>query len=351
MDESRSTPDVDAGEASGGVPSLDTQETSLPSTSHQTYRDFLTSGMAKDIDFTERVYTAIDERGETRRQGVYNSCRSSAWFVRHNVTGIVRMASSRCNLRWCPLCIKTKRFIMVQSLVPFIQKATKPKFLTLTLKHTEAPLSHQIDSLYKFFSQLRRRPWFKARVGGGVWFFQVKQSENDGLWHPHLHCLLTGKYLPHAELKEIWSYITKGSSIVDIRAVKDAKKAAEYVARYASAPCRLSDLSLEKAVECVDALHGRRICGTWGSAKEVQLVPKKCPDSENWSYLAGFTEVMFLRSKSDWHREIYRAFVQDDFCYSTHMEQYPPPDEVILPDNEEPTSFKQFVFEWSGFYK
>lgn len=342
--------DVDLrSEAERVDPSLDAQETTRPSNFGASYRAFLTSGIQNDIDFTEKVYTAIDDRDGKHRLQLYNSCRSSAWFVRHRVSGQVRVASSRCNLRWCPLCIKTKRFVMLQSLIPWIQKGKKPKFITLTLRHSDADLSFQIDSLYKFFSSLRRRPWWKKRVGGGVWFFQIKKSKTDGLWHPHLHIISTGLFLPQRELAVIWSGITHGSSIVDIRAVKDAKKAAEYVARYATAPCRLSDLELDDAIAVFDALHGRRICGTFGTAKKVQLVPKKCPDSDDWDYMCGFTEVMFKRHKFDWHKELYRAFVQDDFCH-VYPDVGPPEGwELVKNEMEVPTSFKQLTFEWSNY--
>ena len=337
-------------ETEHAAPSLDAQETTRRSTLGTSYRAFLTSGVQLDIDFTESVYAAIDNRDGKHRRQLYNSCRTSAWFVRHRVSGKIRIASSRCNLRWCPLCIKTKRYIMLQSLIPWIQQAKKPKFITLTLRHSNAKLSHQIESLYKFFSNLRRRPYWKRRIKGGIWFFQIKKSESDNLWHPHLHIVSEGNYLPQSELASIWCDITHGSSIVDIRAVKDVKKAAAYVSRYASAPCRLLDLSLDDALEVVDSLHGRRICGTFGTAKDVQLVPKKCPDSDEWDYMCGFTEVMLKRQKSEWFKELYRAFVQDDYCYV--FPQPPPPvDDLVWREGmEEPTSFKQLTFEWSSFY-
>lgn len=345
--------------ASDVSPSLDPQETTGRSDFGSSYRNFLTSGMQSRIDFVESVYSAIDDRDEKHRTAAYNACRSSAWFVRHRVSGQVRVASSRCNLRWCPLCIKTKRFIMLQSLIPWVKNAKKPKFITLTLKHSDAPLQHQISSLYGFFRTLRKRPYWKSRIKGGIWFFQVTKSKSDGLWHPHLHVLCEGRYIPHGDLSGIWCDITHGSSIVDTRAVKNPKKAAEYVSRYASAPCSLDSFDLDGAVEVVDALAGRRICGTFGTAKGLQLVPKKCPDSDEWEYLAGFTETMFNRHKNDWYRELYRAFVKDEPFIGSNA----PPDDgfetVFVRDAsvldgwrsvkpDEPSTFKQLVFEWSN---
>lgn len=336
-------------EAEGGPPSVHPQETSQQSSTAFSYRAFLVSGMHKDVDHAVAVYRAIDNRDDTTRTGTLQACRSAAWFVRHRVSGEIRLFSSRCGLRWCPLCIKTKRFVMQESLKPWVKKAKGPKFITLTLKHSKADLSHQIDSLYKFCQTLRRRPFWKKRIKGGVWFFQIKKSKNDGLWHPHLHLIVEGAYLPQKKLSSAWSEITHGSSIVDIRAVKNPKKAVEYVARYATAPCRLADLELEDSIEVFDALHGRRICGTFGTGREVVLAPKKCPDSDSWEFMAGFSAVMFNRHKDDWHAEIYDAFIKERSCYS----QPPPWDQdgknLLNEIDDMPVTYRQLVFEFSNW--
>lgn len=333
-------------EAAAFPPLVHPQETSVHLGSPSSFRSFVTSGCKKDVLFNGSVYETIDRRDDAKRLQSFNDCRSSAWFVRHRVTRKVRVASSRCGLRWCPLCIKTKRFIMVQSIVPWLKAAKKPKFVTLTLKHSDAPLSFQIDSLYEAFKKLRRRPWIKKRLTGGVWFFQVKKSDNDGRWHPHLHLLTDGRFIEHERICQIWKEVTHGSSVVDLKAVKDPKKAAEYVARYASAPCRLSDLSESDAVEVVDSLHGRRICGTWGNGRDIKLAPSKCPDAEDWEFLESFTAVIFKRRSSDYHKMIYESYVKDTVCY---CDKGPPPPEFegwgkLL--REEPLTFEQLKFQW-----
>lgn len=338
-------------EAKAGGPLVHPQETSEHHNISWNYRDFLTSGMQSTVDFHADVYRTIDMRDGKSRTLAYHACRTAAWFVRHRVSGKIRLASSRCNLRWCPLCIKTKRFIMLQSLVPWVRKAKKPKFITLTLKHSDAPLSHQITSLYDFFKKLRRRPYWKNRITGGIWFFQVKKSKNDHLWHPHIHILCDGRYLPHDRLSDIWCEITHGSSVVDIRAVKNPKKAAEYVARYATAPAKLDDLEKDDAVEVVDSLAGRRVCGTFGTAKGLQLVPKKCPDADEWEFLCGVGGCMAARNTSDWHKEIYSAWIEDRFCRSVSPESSPDFDTGRSLLLDEPVKYEQMVFEWSSFMK
>jgi len=337
---------------SGGTPekspSLDTQETTCHISGMLSYRNFLTSGIPNSVAASQRLYAAVDGRDGKNRTEAYNACRSSAWFVRHRVTGKIKLASSRCNLRWCPLCIKTKKYVMRSAITPWINSGKRPKFITLTLKHSEAPLSLQIESLYKFFGILRRRPRWKKRIIGGIWFFQITKSKNDELWHPHLHLVCDGKYFPHKELMSMWSEITHGSSIVDIRAVKNAKKVADYVARYATAPCAIDKLDDDDALAVFDALHGRRICGAFGTAKGLQLVPKKCPDSEEWEYLDSFGSVQFNRHKSDWHRTIYECFIKESYCPCSPNPDPPPESWTYLEVLYEPVNFKQMVFEFSS---
>lgn len=336
--------------AAGPASLVHTQETTEQSPLSVNYRSFLTSGCKADIDHNRQVYATIDGRDALKRTQSFDDCRSFAWFVRHKVSGKIRVASSRCSLRWCPLCIRTKRFIMIQSIIPWLKVASKPKFVTFTLRHTDAPLEFQIKSLYDHFKNLRRRPYWKKRIIGGVWFFQIKKSANDGLWHPHIHVLCDGRYVPQKRLSTIWADITKGSKVVDIRAVKNVKKAADYVARYASAPCRLSDLDIADSVAVVDALHGKRICGTFGTGKDIKLAPSKCPDASEWEYLESFSIVLSKRLRDDFCMEIYDSFVKDRFCRAVPNPEPPPEDFKIKTLEYEPTSYKQFNFEWSGFY-
>lgn len=332
----------------GEFPLLDPQETSVPCDNPSGYRAFLTSGMLPDINFNRMVYETIDDRDGKHRSATFNGCRTSAWFVRHRVSGRVRVASSRCRLRWCPLCIRTKRYIIVNSVIPWAKNVKKPKFITLTLKHSTAPLSHQIKSLYDYFRVLRRRPAWKRRIKGGIWFFQVKKSEQDGLWHPHLHMLSSGHYLSRDDLSRLWLDVTGSSKIVDITGVKNIKETAKYVSRYATSPCRLSDLCLEDAVEVVDAMHGRRICGTWGTAKGIDLNPPACENPDDWEVLESFHIVMKSRNGSDWSRLIYEAWIKDDFCYAVPDPPKQKPAEFEFAIAETPSSYKQFVFEWSA---
>jgi hypothetical protein len=273
------------------APSVHSKETSVLFRPVSDYREFMISGCSAAVEQAARIYALMPDRCTSNREHNFAFCRTDAFFVRHEITGEVRVRSNRCGLRWCPLCIRTRRFIITQSVSAWLKKQPRPKFLTLTLKHTEVSLAEQISTLYDNFKIFKRRTWFKKHLNGGIWFFQVKKSKFDGLWHPHLHIVFNGRYLPHDEICKHWKSITKTSSVVDIRAVKNPQKAAEYVARYSAAPCKLSDLDDDRALQLVFALHGRRIVGTFGTGRGIKLTAEASADSECWKFLGSFNSI------------------------------------------------------------
>jgi hypothetical protein len=244
----------------------------------------------------------------TKKTELLDSCRRRAWFVRHKETGQVRVVSNACRLRWCPLCSRAHQNLIEHNVKDWLKEAKQPKFLTLTLKHTEAQLAHQVDNLYRFFLRFRRLKEIRKSLHGGVWFFQIKRSESDYLWHPHLHCIIDADYMPHALLSKLWLRTTIGSSVVDIRSVKDDDTIAEYVARYCARPSELKHLGQFDCYELISSMHGRRLCGTWGTAKSIQLTAKCDPDKLAWTRVGDWSYVINMLNDDENARKIFNAW-------------------------------------------
>lgn len=328
-------------------PLLDDIETTVQPNSTSTYREFLISGIRTKMAIAESLYESIDSATQKKRAVSLRGCRTIAWFVRHKESGQIRVAANSCHLRWCPLCAKTRRYFLQSSVGKWIRGLNRPKFLTLTLRSQEAPLAVQIDYMYKFFRQFRLTKFAKKHFHGGIWFFQVTKNEKTGLWHPHLHIAIDGKYVDIKQISKQWERITHGSSIVDIKEVKDPKKCAEYVSRYASQPCSLESLDANSRVDLFNAFSGRRIVGTWGSAKGVDVAGKKCTDKESWEKISPYWSTILLARKSYYHQEILRAWKAGDVCSSVPIEEnrgFAPPDCII----DEPITYKQHCIEFSG---
>ncbi len=277
---------------------LDNEETSEQIDPQPTYAAILRHSCEPQYAAALRLYSILDGGPENGRARRLSDCRQNAWFTRHVESGEVRVASSACHLRWCPVCCNARRNYVTHSVAEWLTEADHPKLITLTLRHTSAPLEHQISHLYDFFRELRRRKEFKAAVKGGVWFFQIKKSEKDGMWHPHIHALVTGLYLPRRRLSHMWCEVTYGSMVTEIRSIHDPAKVANDVARYATSPGSLVSLPPDDAIEMVEALHGRRICGTWGSGKGISLRPKHECEKGKWKSVGSWSVVMGLYNTS-----------------------------------------------------
>jgi len=257
-------------------------------------------------------YWRVDKELGTDYLSKWDVCRERAYFCRHKDTGEVKVFSSACRLRWCSLCTNARRGFITHQVSEWIKTARYPKFLTLTLKHSNAPLAHQVDSLYNYFRKFRKAKMVKEGAIGGIWFFQIKRSKESGQWHPHIHCAIEGAYLPHNKLSKLWGNITYGSNIVDIRPIRDLERGAAEVARYASTPADLATTNPDDYVELFASLHGRRSCGTWGTAKGVSLRQPKADEADKWINIGSWTVVYAMQNREPAAELIIQAWLQNN---------------------------------------
>lgn len=284
------------------------KETSLHESLGSSYGACLRQHCADEFRQAERAYELLDARKDRTRADILRGCRSNAWFTRNISTGEVHVASNACHLRWCPVCAEARRRYVSFSVSAWLEKADHPKFLTLTLKHSTTELHEQLDRLYASFVELRRRKGFKAKVTGGIWFLHIKKSKHDHLWHPHLHCLVTGLYISRRFLSHTWTQITTDSVVIDIRAVHDSESAAHDAAKYVAKPGSLTDVPLDDVLELVQATHGRRLSGTWGMAHSLRLRPPPIADKSQWQNIGSWLVVTGMMSEDQSAKAIFYAW-------------------------------------------
>lgn len=220
------------------------------------------------------------------------------------------------------MCAQARRNWIKHQAMNWLQKARSPKFLTVTLKHSDAPLRHQLTHLYKSFRALRQRPEFRRTVRGGLWMFEITLNRKENQWHPHIHCLLDADYTPHATLSTLWLDITKTSKIVHIETVSDPSKTAAYLSKYATKPAVLNDYSLEERITIFHVLHGKRLCGTWGSLGGISLTQPTCDDKESWEQVGTWEHITSTLHTDPISRGIWDAFVNDtvlDRWHTPHL--------------------------------
>lgn len=310
-------------------------------------------GLSDTAEFQSvlKAYRAISSENKIHPADRLDDCSRRAWFYRNTVTSEVRVAASRCNLRWCPICSNARRRCISESIGDWLLSKKGKKFITLTLKNSSEPLAGQIDLLYTYFKYLRKKRLWKDNVRGGVWFFQVTLNSSTNEWHPHIHILVDSKYIDQSELSDLWLQITKNSMVVDIRQVKSDMKAADYVARYGSRPALLADKGEIGAVEIINALHHRRIIGTFGNGRGLQLTPQPPENPTLWERVGSWFEIRFLFDKSETARLIYTAWVAKvglgaGISLEDDPEPEPPP-----PKPPPLSTYKQLQFDFhNNFY-
>lgn len=211
----------------------------------------------------------------------FANCGSGLWLEFNAAKDDIRCRCNRCHDRWCIPC-QTERACRMRETVARLIDAHHPRFLTLTLRHSDTPLADQITRLYVSFALFRRRAAWKSHVKGGAAFLELKLSEKTGLWHVHLHCLITGSFWDQREISTEWHAVTGDSSIVDVRRISSSEDAARYVTKYVTKPIDSTVYrDTNRLDEAIISFRGRRLCMTFGSWRSEKLddVPD---DDQEW---------------------------------------------------------------------
>lgn len=207
------------------------------------------------------------------RQYAYANCGSEAWLMQsESDRSRFSIRSATCHDRWCPACAKTRANVIRSNLDPLVE-GKEIRLITLTLKHTPDPLTVKLDRLSSCFTTLRKTKLWKDAVDGGASFTEVKINPNTMQWHPHMHIIAVGRYLPLAQLCAAWLVVTGDSHICDIRIVRDPKKVAGYVTKYCTKPAENDLYRIPAALgEAILAMKGRRLVSTFGAWRTTALL-------------------------------------------------------------------------------
>lgn len=208
-----------------------------------------------------------------------------------------RVASVRCRDRWCRVCGTERSRHVAANLVDHLDGRTV-RFLTLTIKTDELTLSQAVNKLYRSFAKLRLTRLWKRCVVGGAATCEIKRTSNGTRWHPHLHVLVEGKYIPQEDLRRAWFKITGDSYILHIMPTPDNAVAAGYLTKYLSKPVPAEIVrNVDWLQEAIVALNGRRMVTTFGSWRGVKLTD--VPDRGAWTKLCSLRELTERAGRGD----------------------------------------------------
>lgn len=325
---------------------VDSDDDDSPQRQDYSYRGYLLQPRIAAYRRALEIYAAVDGSFGGKFSSRLQQCRKVAFFYQNKATKKLRVQSSRCKLRWCPICRDVSRMIVTTATEKWLRCQKFPKMITLTLKHSDDPLNLQIKRIYDCFKKLKTRSIFQRLITGGVWFFQLKFNHTTEQWHPHIHCLVAGHFVPHNQLKSVWRKLTGDSDIVDIRPVKDLEGCANEVARYATSPADITAVNEQRALEIYYATKHRRICGSWGTARSITLSPQPQDDDDMWDRVADFYFVNVKKQFDPKVKAFWKCFKQDKPydgpALQAQKDIYKEEYDLIMSPASESMSYQQF---------
>lgn len=201
-----------------------------------------------------------------------------------------RLAAEYCRDRWCRPCQRERGRIIAANIIEHLDGAFC-RFLTLTIRTADLTLREAVQKLYTSFARLRLTTFWRTRVTGGCATCEIKRTRDTLRWHPHLHILLQGDYLPIGWLGQHWHKITGDSYIADITACEDGSQAAHYVTKYLSKPVPSSILRNPADLrEAIKALDGRHLVFTFGTWRGLKLTHTESQAA--WSQVCTYRELV-----------------------------------------------------------
>lgn len=225
------------------------------------------------LERRQRTAAAIAAAGGSpARIERFSRCGDTAWVLQASTDhNRFRLATNRCRDRFCVPCANEHRQVVCRNLRAALAGRTL-RLMTLTLKSSDAPLTEQLSRLYKSWSRLRALLKHQHGLVGGIAFTELTLNDRTRLWHPHLHVIFEGQWVPKQWVKSEWLRITGDSFIVDLRPLKDADHAAGYVAKYASKAISANVvLDRDRFPEAIAALQAHRLFATFGTWTGLHL--------------------------------------------------------------------------------
>jgi len=239
--------------------------------------------------------------------------------------GRLAVHADLCHDRFCLPCMNARGRVVAANLKARIGRHPH-RLITLTVRGKNEPLSQLLSHLYRSFVRLRRSAVWKDCVQGGVVVCEVTWAEGSGSWHPHLHIIASGTYLPKQVLSDAWLLATGDSYIVDLKLIRGVDKCVSYVTKYVSKPLSATYIRKPDLLqEAIKALSGRRLCTTIGTWRGVPLYATDT-DTE-WEVVGKLSEI---RAQAKAGNDTARTVLASLMHGSTHAE--PPFASPVIPD-------------------
>ena len=216
----------------------------------------------------ERIMDALLHSGISglQRQAVRMSgCAASVHLFYNPQARTVREFTHTCKARLCPYCGRRRSRHVANQMLPLVHSMKRPRHLVLTVKSKPGDLRDLVKDLIRWFAKLRRTKFWKQNVYQGVYTIEITINERTGLWHPHVHIIFDGQYMPQAKLRTLWHDITDGSEIVWIEEAYSKAGLVTELCKYIGKPQKSEHWTDTQLVEYALAVRGMRMVQTFGT--------------------------------------------------------------------------------------
>lgn len=238
-----------------------------------------------------RVLQSLERTGQSdKRVARFCGCGGGACVQWSQMAQKHRVKSFTCGDRFCEPCARTRASHVQRNLVEWT-KNEKTYFLTFTLKNVETTVSAMLTRLMTALSKVRESVLWRVNVKGGAYMVEIKRGEGSKLWHIHLHAIIVGGCPDQIDLRRLWKDVTRDSHRVDVQESWSREKCCFYAAKYATKGWAQEVVACPADLdECVVALRGRRLLGTFGSwrKRKLEREDRKITD---WGMVGGFRTV------------------------------------------------------------
>lgn len=239
-----------------------------------------------------------------------------------------RIIACYCHNRHCEPCMKGKSSLIINNLRVILKSRPKmtTRFITLTLRHSDAPLKEQIKRLYRCYKNLRKTKLWKSSQKGGAATLEVKWSPFAKKWHPHLHIISEGSYISTYELSSAWKDITGDSHVVDVRMISADKDVAFYVGKYVTKGTN-AEVWDDPAVaaEWVAAVKGVRMCATFGTWRGLKLLAREKEKPGQWTHIASLGSMVRRMQAGEEHAKLLLVMLTETQQYNPNRKRSPKP--------------------------
>ncbi|MCK4958961.1 MAG: protein rep, partial [Planctomycetes bacterium] len=242
------------------------------------------------------IHAALWDAGcRLSRRLRFQRCGADRWILRNRQDPtIFKVVTAKCHDRFCSPCVVDRQAVIRRNLQTRLAEGTF-RFLTLTLRHHHEPLKPLFNRLHTAFRKLRQTSHWKDRVSGGVAIYELTYDPAANGWHPHLHCILQGRYMDVVLLRRTWLAITGDSTGVDISLIRSKHGAIDYVCKYSTKAMPPGIFRDPNALaEAIETLSKRRLVLCFGAWRNFRLLVD--PDERSWEAFDSIESLRLRRS-------------------------------------------------------